>query len=323
MFLNLYYLADPCFRNHNFSDFWNESGYAPVTQEPEWRIEGYIHASYQPDSQRPERFNGFPPDFDPIFPFTLSDTCCDTFVRTHPELPIARRDYFLSKAFQFLYATIVLRYWPNAESLTDPMVVRGASEIREVLQRSLDRLSDQDLPRLCAPELDWWWAVYSDTLNYNVDRVLKGLEKRFRYVFKSAKRSEKKAAPKMECESEIETPQASHLDVQPGGDSTTTSPAVKEVDAATTTDRSAAPVVQETERATGEAPNKGDFELLRGKEFVNVAVARQYLGVTRRAVEKAINKKALDASGYRLNRRISVASLCKYLPPQKIRTDAN
>jgi len=66
LFLNLYYLADPCFRNHNFSDFWNESGYAPVTQEPEWRIEGYIHASYQPDSQRPERFNGFPPDFDPI-----------------------------------------------------------------------------------------------------------------------------------------------------------------------------------------------------------------------------------------------------------------
>ena len=166
-------------------------------------------------------------------------------------------------------------------------------------------------------------AVYSDTLNYNLDSVLKKLQKKFRYIFKSAKRSEKRVVPKLECESEIKAPQASHLDVQPSGDPTaTTSPAVKDLDAATT-DKSGALPAQETKRATREAPDKGDFELLRGKEFVTVEVARQYLGVTRRAVEKAVNKKALEARGNRLNRRISVASLREYLPPQNIRTDTN
>jgi hypothetical protein len=283
-----------------------------------------MHESYQPDTQRPERLNGFPPDFDPIFPFTLSETCCDTFVRAHPELPIARRDYFLSKAFQFLYTMITLRYWPHAGSLMDPMAIRGAGEIRGILQESLDWVSAQDLPKLCAPELDWWWAVYSDTLNYDLEWVLKRLQRRFRNIFKSKKRSKNVAAPGLKRESEIGAPQASHLGAQ-----SSRPPSAIKPDASNgpglpaATDRGAVPIEHAlVTSVAGGTPDKGNLNILRGidgqfKKMVTIDVARRFGGVTRRSIENAANKGSLRTEGRRQQRRVLVESLLKYFPPER------
>ncbi len=74
MFLNLFYLSDSDFQNHNFSDFNNESGGGgPILRESARAIQRYIHESYKPDARRPGRLEGFPPDFDYIFPMTLAD----------------------------------------------------------------------------------------------------------------------------------------------------------------------------------------------------------------------------------------------------------
>jgi hypothetical protein len=62
---------------------------------------------------------------------------------------------------------------------------------------------------------------------------------------------------------------------------------------------------------------KGDAELLRGKDRVTIEIACQYLGITRRAVEKAIQKDKLESDGEYQNRRILTASLLRYLPPTK------
>jgi hypothetical protein len=61
--------------------------------------------------------------------------------------------------------------------------------------------------------------------------------------------------------------------------------------------------------------DRGNFALLKGKAHVNFAVAGRYLGIGRRAVEKAAKKGSLTAMGRGQGRRITVISLTKYLPP--------
>jgi hypothetical protein len=66
---------------------------------------------------------------------------------------------------------------------------------------------------------------------------------------------------------------------------------------------------------------KGNLELLRGtdgqlKRAVTLEIARRFGGVTRRAIEKAARKGALESEGDGLNRRIIVQSLLSYYPPE-------
>jgi hypothetical protein len=173
LFLNLYYLRDSAFRDHNFSDFWNEGGGGePIEPVPERRIVWYIRESYAPDPLRPGRLEGLPPDFQPIIPFTLSAACCDCFLRVHSALPIRPRDYYLSKLYQFLYITLAVRYWPQAEVLVDPVEVTAASEIQEVLQPVLEAIPDEQIQKFCTPEMEWWWNFYRDTLAQDFPTVL-------------------------------------------------------------------------------------------------------------------------------------------------------
>jgi len=67
---------------------------------------------------------------------------------------------------------------------------------------------------------------------------------------------------------------------------------------------------------TQETRDKGNLELLRGKEYVAVQTACKFGGVKQRAIQAAIAKGSLDAVGKRQNRKISVASLLKSFPPE-------
>jgi hypothetical protein len=69
-------------------------------------------------------------------------------------------------------------------------------------------------------------------------------------------------------------------------------------------------------------PDKGNVEMLRDsdgklKRVVNLLDASRYGRVTRRAIEKAAKKGSLESEGQGPNRRIVVASLLKYFPPEK------
>jgi hypothetical protein len=69
-------------------------------------------------------------------------------------------------------------------------------------------------------------------------------------------------------------------------------------------------------------PDKGNMDLLRSggklKRAVTLDVARRFGGVSRRAIEDAAKKnKGLKTEGKRLQRRVLVASLLEYFPPEK------
>jgi hypothetical protein len=70
-------------------------------------------------------------------------------------------------------------------------------------------------------------------------------------------------------------------------------------------------------RAADSIPEEGNADLLHGKDWVTFRTAGSYLGRTRRAIEIAAKKGSLTAQGCGQNRRISVESLVKYLPPSK------
>ena len=103
---------------------------------------------------------------------------------------------------------------------------------------------------------------------------------------------------------------------QPVADpSATEATALKEVPAIIDTKHEPAPQAPPLPTSTGKA-DKGNLELLRNKDFVTVQTARRFGGVKPRAIQAAITKGRLDAVGNRPNRRISVASLLKYFPPE-------
>jgi hypothetical protein len=183
MFLNLFYLSDSDFQNHNFSDFNNVGGGDPILRKSARAIQRYIVESYKPDPRRPGRLEGFAPDFDYIFPMTLSDGCCASFIRTHPALPITARDYFLSKAFQFLYVMIAIRYWPDDPELLNVWQWPKEFEVRRALQDSLDQISADQSGTLCGDDLRWWWDTCADTLRYDLEAVLRRLRTRIRRIF--------------------------------------------------------------------------------------------------------------------------------------------
>lgn len=72
-----------------------------------------------------------------------------------------------------------------------------------------------------------------------------------------------------------------------------------------------------------EAPSeKGNFAILQGpdgnlKRAVTLEIARRFGGVSRRAIDAAAKKGSLRTEGRRQQRRVLVASLIEYFPPEK------
>src|SRR5712691_12908260 len=60
---------------------------------------------------------------------------------------------------------------------------------------------------------------------------------------------------------------------------------------------------------------KGSNRLLRNQNAVNFKVAEEYLGITRRGLQKAIKAGKLAVVGGGRNRKFTVESLKRYLPP--------
>jgi hypothetical protein len=153
VFLNLYSLKDPAFRNHNFNDFGNTYGGREAIEQAtaEWIVER-LKGSFEPDPKRPGHLKGIEPYFHSILPMTLSVRCENSFIRSNPALPINSRDYFLSKLLQFLIEALTAKYG------YDPL-----SDMEAKLHEILDRVpSDRIPPAKRIDCVSLWWETYWD-----------------------------------------------------------------------------------------------------------------------------------------------------------------
>ena len=148
MFRNIY-LFSQAFRDHNWNDFFDD-----LRQDKESYIEGELQRSYG-DAGWPE------PYFDRTLPVTLTRESCESFLRS-TSLPITARDYYLSKLFQFLYSALLANF----------QLEHRETEVRERLEQFLDGIPQECTERL--KEFDWT-EFYADTLNYELDDVLRRL----------------------------------------------------------------------------------------------------------------------------------------------------
>jgi hypothetical protein len=187
VFLNLSLLTDGTFRDHNFSDFWNDAGGGgdPVERVTGDRINWFIRTSYEPDSTRPGRLTGFSPEFDPIFPLTFSQACCDAFIRS-TVLPITPRDYYLSKLFQFLRSALIARFEGHRLGLDFDL------RLHEVLDLIPTELLPPD------QRISWigfWWDFYGDTLSHPLPDVIVGLEGRVVLILEKGRAKKRSPGP--------------------------------------------------------------------------------------------------------------------------------
>jgi hypothetical protein len=148
LFRNIYFSCKP-FRDHNWNDF---SGDLRQDQEP------YIEIEFRRCYAGP---SGPEPYFYKILPVTLTPESFESFLRS-ANLPIAARDYYLSKLFQFLYVPLVLKF-----RLED-----NPTEVRQRLEEFLDGIPPEYTERL--GEFDWS-EFYDDTLCYDLHEVLRRL----------------------------------------------------------------------------------------------------------------------------------------------------
>jgi hypothetical protein len=150
LFHNIYYSCKS-FRNHNWNDFFGD-----LRQDQELYIEAELRRSYaKPHPPGPE------PYFYRILPVTLTPGSCESFLRS-TSLPIAARDYYLSKLFQFLHLPLVLKF----------LLEDDPTEVSERLEEFLDGIPPECTERLA--EFDWS-QFYDDTLRYDLDDVLRRL----------------------------------------------------------------------------------------------------------------------------------------------------
>jgi hypothetical protein len=150
LFRNIHF-SSKSFRNHNWNDFFGD-----LRQDKEPYIEAALRRSYaDPRGPGPE------PYFYKILPVTLTPESCESFLRS-TSLPIAARDYYLSKLFQFLHVPLVLKF----QLENDP------SQVSEPLEEFLDGISPECTARLA--EFDWS-EFYEDTLRYDLPEVLRRL----------------------------------------------------------------------------------------------------------------------------------------------------
>lgn len=152
MFRNLY-LFDQAFRDHNWNDFFDD-----LRQDKESYIEAQLEMSYEE--------GGPEPYFERIFPVTLNQESCASFMRS-TSLPITDRDYYLSKLHQFLY--VPLQFAANF----DPTFTREDHEaMPERLARFLNGIPPACIERLS--KFDWDQFHY-DTVRCPLNEVLSGL----------------------------------------------------------------------------------------------------------------------------------------------------
>ena len=170
-------MRDSLFRNHNYSDFWNDSGGGESIEKisEEWIVATLIR-SFRPSQHHPGRHEGIEPAFDPILPLTLSVPNCEGFIRASP-LPVAPRDFYLSKLFQFHALLFAARFGD------DPLYRKYAQ-----LQEILDRIPAGLLPPDAT--VDWvqfWWDSYVDCIDSaSLDKSLKTLSKRLEILLAPA-----------------------------------------------------------------------------------------------------------------------------------------
>ena len=150
MFRNIYF-SSKSFRNHNWNDFLGD-----LRQDEEPYIEAALRRSYA-DPREP----GPEPYFYKILPVTLTAESCESFLRSS-SLPIAARDYYLSKLFQFLHVPLVLKFGLE----NDP------TQVSKPLEEFLDGISPECKEKLA--EFDWS-EFYEDTLRYDLPEVLRRL----------------------------------------------------------------------------------------------------------------------------------------------------
>lgn len=146
MFQNIYFSCQS-FRDYNWSNFFDD-----LRQVGEAYIEAELRRSY--DSFGPE------PYFYSILPVTLTPKSCESFLRS-TNLPIAARDYYLSKLFQFLHLPLELKFH-----------LEYPTEISKLLEEFLDGIPRESMERLS--EFDWP-QFYDDTRRYDLDEVLRRL----------------------------------------------------------------------------------------------------------------------------------------------------
>jgi hypothetical protein len=148
LFRNIYFSCKS-FRNHNWSDFFGD-----LRQDEEEYIEAALRRGYA-EPPGPE------PYFYTILPLTLTPESCEGFLKS-TSLPIAARDYYLSKLFQFLYLPLTLKFPLEAD----------ATEVSKRLEEFLDGIPPECMERLA--EFDWP-QFYGDTLGYELHDVLRRL----------------------------------------------------------------------------------------------------------------------------------------------------
>jgi hypothetical protein len=151
LFRNIYFSCKS-FRDHNWNDFSGD-----LRHDEELYIEAELRRSYCANPREP----GPEPYFYKILPVTLTPDSCESFLRS-TSLPIAARDYYLSKLFQFLHVPLVMKF--RLEN--DP------SEVSKPLEEFLDGISPECTERLA--EFDWS-EFYEDTLRYDLREVLRRL----------------------------------------------------------------------------------------------------------------------------------------------------
>ena len=148
-------------------------------------IEAMLVRSFQP-ARGPFPFEGLEPYFPPIVPLTLSTQCCESFMRSYPDLPIESRDYYLSKLFQFLLDLWAARFGINE-----------AERFSYHLQESLDGIPVQRLRNT-----DWsvfWFDCYDDCVaGDKLEAVVDLFERRLGVALKpcGAEPSKRRPGPK-------------------------------------------------------------------------------------------------------------------------------
>jgi hypothetical protein len=148
LFRNIYFSSES-FRDHNWSDFFPD-----LRQDQELYIEAALRRGYA-DTAGPE------PYFYSILPLTLTPESCASFLKSST-LPIAARDYYLSKLFQFLYLPLGLKF--RLEGHSTAVVKRLEEFLDGITPDRLDRIAEFD-----------WSQFYGDTLRYRLEDVLRRL----------------------------------------------------------------------------------------------------------------------------------------------------
>jgi len=125
VFRNLYFLVSS-FRDFNFCDFLDY-----LEEVPESYLRVQIAGEYDGEPVEPY--------FEPIIPLTLHPDACAAFFRSHPHVPASERDYYLSKAFQFVWLPLEIRFGLSSWRDFEP---------RDRIEVALDQAPDEELPNL-------------------------------------------------------------------------------------------------------------------------------------------------------------------------------